>query len=97
MDTLCTTQRDFYSFRVAGWQGVVESSSGSKVEKNVLFCGDLLRIVCVTSVRQLFGGFSFCWFLIVKVIVERRNSKFLKCCVNILVLFLIEKCLVQVS
>ena len=60
---------------------------------SVLFCGDLLWIISVTSMKQLIGGFSFGWFLIVILtcitFCDRRAKKFevLKCSVNIFVLF----------
>ena len=69
----------------------------------MLFCGDLLRFVGVTSVRQLFGGFSFGCFLVVMLkcfhFCDRRAKEFkvLKHFMNTFVLFLIEKCVVQVS
>ena len=56
----------------------------------------------MTSIKRLMGGFSFGWFPIVihlkcNSFCDQRAKEFevLKCSVNIFVLFLIEKCVVQ--
>ena len=71
--------------------------------KNMLLCGDLLWIsISVTSIKQLIGGFSSGWFLIVVIkcfsFCDRRAKEFkVSRPLNIFVLFLIEKSVVQVS
>ena len=84
--------------RLLRFSRVVEKESGSKRESSVMsvviYCGFYYRLI---------GGVSFGCFVIVIlkcfIFWDRRAKEFgvLKCSVNIFVLFLIEKCVGQVS
>ena len=73
----------------------------TKKTLSVLLCDDLLWIMSATRIKWLIGGFSFGQSLIYILkcfsFCDRRVEEFkvLKCYVNIFVLFVIERCVVQ--